>query len=111
MTTQTPTQLSSYEQKITAIVRRLPPERQLHLLAYARFLAFETFETVDLDFLEDESDTGTTYTEGDARWDALLASEEGQLALDRLADQALAEIRDGKANSMVFTVDGELAPR
>jgi hypothetical protein len=111
MATQTSAQLSSHEQKITAIVRKLPAERRMQLLAFARFLAFETFQTTDLDSLEDESDIEETYTEADERWDALLASEEGQLALDKLADQALADIRDGKASSMVFTADGEIAPR
>jgi len=94
-----------------AIVRKLPPERGSQLLDFARFLAFETFQTTDLDFLEDESDLENTYTEADARWDALLASEEGQVALDKLADEALADLHAGMASPMVLTEDGELAPR
>jgi hypothetical protein len=111
MTMQNVTQLASNERKILAIVRSLPPERGRQLLAFARFLAFETFETTDLDFLEDELDIEEPYTEDDARWDALLASEEGQLVLDKLADEALADIRAGKARPMVFTSDGEIAPQ
>ncbi len=110
MAMQVATQPESYEHKIIAIVRKLPPERGLQLLAFARFLAFETFQTMDLDFLEDESDLEDTYTEADARWDTLLASEEGQLALDKLADEALVDIRAGKASPMVFTNDDEIAP-
>lgn len=60
---------------------------------------------------EDESGIEYTYTEADARWDALLASEEGQLVLDKLADEALADIRAGKVRPMVFTSDGEIAPQ
>ena len=54
-------------------------------------------QPMDLDFLEEEADFGDAYTESDLRWDELLASEEGQLALDKLADEALAEIRAGTA--------------
>lgn len=93
-----------------AILHRLPPERKSQMLAFARFLAFESFQTSDLDFLE-EADFGEDYTEADARWDELLASEEGQQALDMLADEALAEIRAGNATSMVFTEEGEIAPK
>jgi hypothetical protein len=100
----------SDEQEIMIIVHRLPPERKSQILAFARFLAFETFQTTDLATLE-EIDFEDTYTEADARWDQLLASEEGQLALDRLADAALASIRAGEASAIGFTKDGEIAPR
>ena len=56
-------------------------------------------QPVDLDFLEEVADFGDIYTESDVRWDELLASEEGQLVLDKLADEALAEIRAGNAKS------------
>ncbi len=104
------TLIASEEQKIMAIVHRLPTERKAQILAFARFLAFETFRTTDLDFLE-EADFEADYTEADARWNELLASEEGQLALDKLADEALAEIRAGNARPMIFTEDGELSPQ
>ena len=100
----------SDEQEIMIIVHRLPPERKSQILAFARFLAFETFQTTDLATLE-EIDFEDTYTEADARWDQLLASEEGQLALDRLADAALASIRAGEASAIGFTKDGEIVPR
>ena len=97
------------EQKIIAIMRHLPPERKAQMLAFARFLAFETFQTVDPDFLEDELED--TYTEADAKWDEMLASEEGQRVLEKLADEALAEIRAGKATEVTFTEEGEIAPK
>lgn len=100
----------SDEQEIMKIVHRLPPERKAQILAFARFLAFETFQTPDLATLE-EIDFEDTYAEAAARWDQLLASEDGQLALDRLADAALASIRAGEASAIGFTEDGEIAPR
>jgi len=99
------------EGKISVIVRSLPPERKAQVLAFARFLAFETSQTTDLDFLEDEADWEEADTQSDARWDELLASEEGQRMLEKLADEALADIRAGKARPMMFTENGELAPQ
>jgi len=107
---QTEVQQSSDEYKIAAIVRRLPPERSAQVLAFARFLAYETFKPKELEFLEDEELLAERATEGDVRWEAIFASAEGQMTLDRLADEALAEIRTGKAQAMVFTTDGEIAP-
>lgn len=92
---QTAIPTAKEERKIIAILRHLPPERQAQMLAFARFLAFETFQTADPDFLEDEAELEDTYTEADAKWDEMLASEEGQQVLDKLADEALAEIRAG----------------
>lgn len=109
MAEQITTAISNDEWKIMAILQRLPPERKAQILAFARFLAYETFQTTDLDFLEE--DFGDAYSESDIRWDELLASEEGQLALDKLADEALAEIRAGNAKSMGFTEDGELVQK
>jgi hypothetical protein len=103
-------QSSSYEHMLLAIVRKLPPERRSELLTFARFLIVETYKTTDLDFLEDEAGVDVTNA-ADAHWDALLASEEGQKALEKLADEALADIRAGKASSISFTDEGEIAPR
>lgn len=100
----------SDERQIIAIVQSLPPERKAQVLAFARFLAFETYQTKDLDFVEGQAGFDDVNTESDARWDALLATEEGQLALEKLADEALADIRAGKARSMAITENGELAP-
>jgi hypothetical protein len=50
------------------------------------------------------------YKEDDARWDALLATEESQRLLEELADEALWEIEAGQAKPMVFPEDGEIVP-
>ncbi|MFZ1755020.1 MAG: hypothetical protein WAU10_14825 [Caldilineaceae bacterium] len=106
MQAQTELQSPGYERAILSILRHLPPEGGRQLLTYARFLAFERFQTTEFDFLDDE----TEETENDLRWDALLASDDGQSALDWLADEALASIRAGDSRAIVFTADGEIAP-
>ena len=107
---QTEMQRNSDERKIAAIVRRLPPERSAQVLAFARFLAYETFKPNELEFLEDEELFVEADPESDAQWETIFASEEGQTTLDTLADDAFAEIRAGKAKLMIFTADGEIAP-
>jgi hypothetical protein len=49
-------------------------------------------------------------TADDARWEALLASEEGQALLEKLAAEALAENEAGRALPMTFDSDGSLRP-
>jgi len=48
--------------------------------------------------------------EADARWDALLETEESQRLLEKMADEALTEIQAGLARPMIFTEDGEVTP-
>jgi hypothetical protein len=45
-----------------------------------------------------------------AAWDALLATDQAQTLLDKLAAEALAEHQAGKTRPMVFTDDGRIAP-
>lgn len=101
---------NSDEREIATIVRRLPPERSAQVLAFARFIAYETFKPNELQFLEDEEIFEDEGTENDVRWEAIFASEAGQTVLDKLADEALADIRAGKAKPMVFNVDSEIVP-
>jgi hypothetical protein len=46
----------------------------------------------------------------DAEWKALLATEESQQLLEKMADEAWAQIQDGQAKPMVLTEDGEIVP-
>jgi len=103
-------QLTNYERKLVALMRRLPPERGQQILDFARFIAYETFKPKDNQVLEDVTLLAEEYTENDRRWEALFASEESQNALDKLADEALADIRAGKARAMIFTPTGEISP-
>ena len=93
-------QTEEYEKVLLQIVRRLPPERVSEVLDFAQFLEIQTAKASE----EDQA-----YTEDDARWDALLATEESQRLLEKLADEALAEIEAGQASPMVFNEEGEIA--
>ena len=98
------------EREIVAIMHKLPPERKAHVLSFARFLAYETTQTPEYTFSEEDAALKDEHTESDVRWDELLTSEGGQFALDKLADEALAEIRAGKATPIIFAENGELSP-
>lgn len=110
MTEQTVIHPNSQERQLVALLRKLPPERSAQVFAFARFVAYETFNGDELDLLDVEEFLDDTETGSDAHWEAIFASEEGQSALDQLADEALAAIRAGKAKPMVFTSNGEITP-
>lgn len=94
------------DHQLLRIARSLPPGRAAQLVDFARFLEAQSLaESLDLpeeSIEEIEADN--------ARWDALLATDESQALLERLADEALAELRAGKTRPMVFTDNGRLAP-
>jgi hypothetical protein len=94
-------QSEEHEKALLQIIRRLPPERVSEVLDFAQFLAFQAAKAGKED---------TAYTEDDARWDTLLATDESQRLLEKLADEALAEIEAGQASPMLFTEEGEIAP-
>lgn len=100
-TTTTP----DYEQTLIDIVRVLPPGRAEQLVDFARFLeaqlvSEELFREDDVDEIEADN----------AQWDTLLESDAGQALLEELAQQALAEHRQGRTKLMTFDDDGRLAP-
>jgi hypothetical protein len=83
--------MADYERTILEIVRSLPPDRAKQLIDFARFLeAQNSSDQLYLDKL----------TEGvkaeNAPWDALLESDKGQMLLEKLAEEALAEHRAGR---------------
>ncbi len=94
------------DHQLMPIARSLSPSRAAQLIDFARFLEAqslaETLEREDASMADIEADN--------ARWDALLASNESQALLDRLADEALAELRAGKTRPMSFSDDGRLLP-
>lgn len=96
---------SDYERILINIVRVLPPNRAELLVDFARFLEAQIL-TVELiqeeDIAEIEADN--------ARWDALLATDEAQVLLEKLADEALAEHQAGKTKPMAFNDEGRIMP-
>jgi len=97
----TTAETEKYERTLIQIVRRLPPECASEVLDFAQFLEFQAAKAGEGD---------EVYTEDDARWDALLATEESQRLLEKMADEAVSEIEAGQARPMVFTEDGEIVP-
>lgn len=105
MSIQANPQVANYEQTLVSIVRSLSPSRAAQLVDFARFLEAQS--------LADELATGESTDEIEAenvQWDALLASDEAQSLLERLAEEALAEHRAGRTRPMIFTDDGQIAP-
>jgi len=98
-----------YEQKLIRIVRRLPPERVTQVIDFAQFLESRITATSTADLLAEEESEAEIAADN-ARWDALLATEEAQRLLEKMADEALADMRAGRARPMIFTEDGEIAP-
>jgi len=101
-------QTEEHERKLVEIVRRLPPERVSQVIDFAQFLELQITKTYD-DYLLEDGESEEVAIEN-ARWDALLATDESQRLLEKMADEALADIRAGCAKPMVFTEDGEIAP-
>ena len=93
-----------YERILVNIVRALPPNRAEQLVDFARFLEAKglTEEIIQEDLAEIEAEN--------VRWDALLATDEAQRVLERLANEALAEHRAGRAKSMAFSDEGRILP-
>lgn len=97
--------LHDQEQTLLHIVRSLPSNRVDQLVDFARFLETQVpAENVLPEEYPDEINTDN------ARWDALLATDEAQNLLEKLANEALAEYREGKTRPMAFTADGQIIP-
>ena len=90
-------------------MRRLPPERVSQVIDFAQFLEVQMARTHDDDLLDQEEGEEEITVE-DARWDELLATDESQRVLEKMADEAVADIQAGRARQMVFMENGEIAP-
>lgn len=93
------------EQLLLDIVRVLSPDRTEQLIDFARFLEAQLLRE-ELFGAEIENEVEAD----NARWDALLSSDDGQAMLNSLADEALAEHRVGKTKPMIFSTDGRIVP-
>lgn len=107
MTTLIPTTIE--EKTLLGVVRGLPPERVSEVIDFARFLHYRSESAIEYPE-PGEHRSGQRLAEGDVRWDALLATDESQRLLEKMADEALAEIEAGMATPMVFLDDDEIGP-
>lgn len=80
----------AYEQTLIKIVRGLPPNRAEQLVDFARFLEAQLLSEA----LLQEEDPAEVEAEN-ARWDALLATEESQAWLEKMAAKAREDYRTG----------------
>ena len=97
--------LQEQERTLLDIVRLLPTYRVEQLMDFARFL--ETQIHVEEIFPEE---TQEEIDADNARWDALMATDEAQDLLENMAKEALSEYHAGKTRPMAFTGDGRIVP-
>jgi len=94
-----------YEQTLIQIVRNLPRNRVEQLIDFARFL-----ETQLSSAKAAQEEDAEEIKADNARWDALLATDEAQMLLEELANEALEEHRAGRTKKMVFNDEGRITP-
>ena len=87
--------IDEYEDRLVGIVRRLPPERVMQLVDFARFLEAESEEDIEAT---------------QAQWDDLLTKPEAKRKLRDMAREAVDDYRAGRATDIKVTEDGRLAP-
>jgi hypothetical protein len=87
--------IDEYEDRLVGIVRRLPPERVMQLVDFARFLEAESEEDIEAT---------------QAQWDDLLAKPEAKRKLRDMAREAQDDCHAGRATDIKVTEDGRLAP-
>ena len=94
-----------YERVLIDIVRLLPPNRVQQLIDFARFLEAQILSEA----LTEEEEIAEVETDN-ARWDALLETDEAQDMLEQLADEAVEEHRAGKTRPMTVDNEGRIVP-
>ena len=93
----------NYERILINTVRTLPPNRVEQLVDFARFLEAQILAE---ELLPEED---VTEIEADnARWDTLLATDEAQVLLEKLAGEALVEHRVGMTRPMACNDEGRI---
>lgn len=94
-----------YEQTLIKIARVLPSSRVEQLVDFARFLEAQILSE---DLIKQES---VMEIEADnEKWEALMATDDSQALLDKMAVEALAEHRAGKTTPMAFNNKGRIVP-
>ncbi len=108
----TDSQTSAHEQMVIRIMRRLPAERILQLVDFARFLELETTRKHEdwLDEDEGEPQTEEEIRASEEKWDALSAQPETKRLMRDMAREALEDYRAGRTTDIMITDDGQLAP-
>jgi len=91
-------------------MRRLPPERILELVDFARFLELQSTKGYDEWLDEEKTETEEEICAGEERWDQLLAQPEAKRVLREMAREAREDYRAGQTTDIAITEDERLAP-
>jgi hypothetical protein len=97
---QTASYPSIHEQAVLQIMRRLPPERLVELVDFARFLEFQA-TVQDKGWLEDDA--------AEDQWDQLLARPEAKRLMREMAHEARADYQAGQTTDLHITEEGRLS--
>ena len=97
-----------YEQQLIRIIRRLPDDRISQVVDFAKFLEFEIRDVSNN--LINQNETEEEIAQENNQWDTLLARDDAQRLLEKMADEALSEINAGHAKPMIFTQNGQIEP-
>jgi hypothetical protein len=109
METKLTSQIDEYAEKLIGIVRKLPPERVLQLVDFARFLEAQTTERYDA-VLAGEAESEEEIRASQAKWDELLSQPEARRVMREMAREALEDYRTGQTTDITITDDDRLAP-
>ena len=108
---QTTFQSSAYEQTVINIIRKLPTERILQLIDFARFLEFQIVQKSSDDWLDkEESETEEGICASEEKWDELFVNPEAKHVMRKMAHEALEDYHAGRTTDIAITEDGRLAP-
>jgi len=103
--TQIALQPAIYEQELIRIIQKLPLERVIQILDFARYIQTQT--SADFTFLA-EAESEEAIMADEAAWDTQFTAT--QPGLQKMADKVRAEIRAKRTMPMVFTKEGGIAP-
>jgi len=107
---QATVQPSTHEQMVVSIMRKLPPERVLELVDFARFLELQSTQRDNEWPDEEETETEEEMRAGEERWNQLLAQPEAKRVLREMAREAREDYHAGRTTGITITEDGRLAP-
>lgn len=110
MEMQMTSQDSAYEQTVISIMRRLPPERVLQIVDFARFLELQAAMKHDDWLDEEEAETEEEIRASEKRWDELLARPEAKRVMREMAREAREDYCAGRTTDITITEDERLAP-
>lgn len=110
MKTQAASQSSAYEQTVINIMRRLPPERILQIVDFARFLELQADKGHDDWLDEEDSETEEQVRASEEKWDELFARPEAKQVMREMAREAREDYRTEQTTDVVIAEDGRLAP-